>query len=107
MRLLRSMIFAASILTAAAGVAATTGPIAVEPAATKFSIGKLTAFALHDADFAAANDGSVFAVDGTTDELAKVLKAAGAPPDAIALRTTSSFSTRDWALKRTVCSCRA
>jgi glyoxylase-like metal-dependent hydrolase (beta-lactamase superfamily II) len=85
MRLLRSMIFAASILTAAAGVAATTGPIAVEPAATKFSIGKLTAFALHDADFAAANDGSVFAVDGTTDELAKVLKAAGAPPDAIAL----------------------
>jgi glyoxylase-like metal-dependent hydrolase (beta-lactamase superfamily II) len=85
MRLLRSMILAASILTAAAGVAATTGPIAVEPAATKFSIGKLTAFALHDADFAAANDGSVFAVDGTTDEVAKVLKAAGAPSDVISL----------------------
>jgi glyoxylase-like metal-dependent hydrolase (beta-lactamase superfamily II) len=85
MRLLRSMILAASILTAAAGVAATTGPIAAPPAATKFSIGKLTAFALHDADFAAANDGSVFAVDGTTDEVAKVLKAAGAPPDVIPL----------------------
>jgi glyoxylase-like metal-dependent hydrolase (beta-lactamase superfamily II) len=85
MRLLRSVILAASILTAAAGVAATTGPIATPPAATKFSIGKLTAFALHDADFAAANDGSVFAVDGTTDEVAKVLKAAGMPPDVIPL----------------------
>jgi len=79
------MILAASVLTAAAGVAATTGPIAAPPAATKFKIGTLTAFALHDADFAAANDGSVFAVDGTTDDVAKVLKAAGAPPDAIAL----------------------
>jgi glyoxylase-like metal-dependent hydrolase (beta-lactamase superfamily II) len=85
MRLLRSVILAASILTAAAGVAATTGPIATPPAATKFSIGKLTAFALHDADFAAANDGSVFAVDGTTDEVAKVLKTAGMPPDVIPL----------------------
>jgi glyoxylase-like metal-dependent hydrolase (beta-lactamase superfamily II) len=79
------MILAAGILTAAAGAAAATGPIAVEPAATKFNIGKLTAFALHDADFAAANDGSVFAADGTTDEVAKVLKAAGAPPDVIVL----------------------
>jgi glyoxylase-like metal-dependent hydrolase (beta-lactamase superfamily II) len=85
MRLLRSMILAASIVTAAAGVAATTGPIATEPAATKFNIGKLTAYALHDADFAAANDGSVFAVDGTTEDVAKVLKAAGAPSDVIAL----------------------
>jgi glyoxylase-like metal-dependent hydrolase (beta-lactamase superfamily II) len=79
------MILAASILTAAAGVAATTGPIAVEPAATKFNIGKLTAFALHDADIAVANDGSVFGVDGSTDDVAKVLKAAGAPPDVITL----------------------
>jgi glyoxylase-like metal-dependent hydrolase (beta-lactamase superfamily II) len=79
------MILAASILTAAAGVAATTGPIATEPAATKFNIGKLTAYALHDADFAAANDGSVFAVGGTTEDVAKVLKAAGAPSDVIAL----------------------
>ena len=85
MRLLRSMILAASILTAAAGVAATTGPIATEPAATKFNIGKLTAYALHDADFAAANDGSVFAPDGTTADVAKVLKAAGAQSDVIAL----------------------
>jgi glyoxylase-like metal-dependent hydrolase (beta-lactamase superfamily II) len=66
-------------------VAATTGPIAVEPAATKFNIGKLTAFALHDADIAVANDGSVFGVDGSTDDVAKVLKAAGAPPDVITL----------------------
>ena len=85
MRLSRSMILAASILSAAAGVAATTGPVAVQPAATRFNIGKLTAFSLHDADFVAANDGSVFAADGTTDEVAKVLKAAGAPPDGIAL----------------------
>jgi glyoxylase-like metal-dependent hydrolase (beta-lactamase superfamily II) len=79
------MILAAGLLTAAAAVAATTGPVAVEPGATKFNIGKLTAFALHDADFAAANDGSVFAVGGTTDEVAKILKAAGAPPDVITL----------------------
>jgi glyoxylase-like metal-dependent hydrolase (beta-lactamase superfamily II) len=79
------MILAAGILTAVAGVAATTGPIAVEPAATKFNIGKLTAFALHDADFAAANDGSVFGVDGKTEEVTKVLKAAGASPDVVAL----------------------
>jgi glyoxylase-like metal-dependent hydrolase (beta-lactamase superfamily II) len=85
MRLLRSMILAASILTAAAAVAATTGPIAVAPAATRFNIGKLTAFALHDADFAAANDGSVFAADGKTEEVTKLLKAAGAAPDAIPL----------------------
>jgi glyoxylase-like metal-dependent hydrolase (beta-lactamase superfamily II) len=79
------MILAAGVLTAVAGVAATTGPIAADPAATKFNIGKLTAYALHDANFVAANDGSVFAADGTTDEVAKVLKAAGAPSDAIAL----------------------
>jgi glyoxylase-like metal-dependent hydrolase (beta-lactamase superfamily II) len=85
MKLLRSMILAAGLLTAAVAVAATTGPVAVEPAATKFNIGKLTAFALHDADFVAANDGSVFAVGGSTDEVAKVLKAAGAPPDAVPL----------------------
>ena len=85
MRLLKSMILAAGILTAAAGAAAATGPIAVEPAATKFNIGKLTAFALHDADFGVANDGSVFGVDGATDEVTKVLKAAGAPPDVISL----------------------
>jgi glyoxylase-like metal-dependent hydrolase (beta-lactamase superfamily II) len=85
MKLLRPVILAASILTAAAGVAATTGPIAVEPAATKFNIGKLTAFALHDADIAVANDGSVFGVDGSTDDVAKVLRAAGAPPDVITL----------------------
>src|ERR1700730_806843 len=87
---LRSMILAASVLSAAAGVAAAaTGPIAVEPAATKFNIGKLTAFALHDADFAVANDGSVFAADGTTDEVGKVWKAAGAPPEAITLSVTA------------------
>jgi glyoxylase-like metal-dependent hydrolase (beta-lactamase superfamily II) len=85
MRLSRSLIFAATMLTAAAVVAAATGPVAVEPAATKFNIGRLTAFALHDADFVAANDGSVFAVDGTPDDVAKVLKAAGAPPDGITL----------------------
>ena len=75
---------AAGIVTAA-GVAAATGPIAAPPAATKFNIGKLTAFALHDSDFAVDNDGSVFAIDGTTDEVAKLLKAAGAPPDVIRL----------------------
>jgi glyoxylase-like metal-dependent hydrolase (beta-lactamase superfamily II) len=78
------MMLAAGIVTAA-GVAAATGPIAAPPAATKFNIGKLTAFALHDADFAVDNDGSVFGIDGTTDEVAKLLKAAGAPPDVILL----------------------
>ena len=72
MRLSRSIILAASILSAAAGVAATTGPIPVEPAAAKFNIGKLSAFALRDAGYVIANDGSVFALDGTPDEAAKV-----------------------------------
>jgi glyoxylase-like metal-dependent hydrolase (beta-lactamase superfamily II) len=61
----------------------------VAPAATKFNIGKLSAFALHDADFVAANDGSVFGADGTTDEVGKVLKAAGAPPEGITLSVTA------------------
>src|SRR6266566_4018750 len=85
MRLLGSMLFAASILTAAAGVAAAAGPVAADPAATKFNIGTLTAFSLRDAGYAIANDGSVFALDGTTDEVAKILKAAGAPPDVVTL----------------------
>ena len=85
MQLLKSLMLATSMLTAAAGVAATTGPIAVKPAATQFQIGKLTAFALHDADLVVANDGSVFGVGGTTDEVGKVLKAAGAPTDVITL----------------------
>jgi hypothetical protein len=42
--LLKSMILAAGILTTAAGAAGQPA-IAVEPAATKFNIGKLTAFA--------------------------------------------------------------
>ena len=85
MKLLRLMILAASMLTAAAAVAETARPFAVPPAATKLNIGKLTAFALHDAGIAVANDGSVFGVDGSTDDVAKVLKAAGAPPDVITL----------------------
>jgi glyoxylase-like metal-dependent hydrolase (beta-lactamase superfamily II) len=85
MRLSRSIILAASILSAAAGAAATTGPIPVEPAAAKFNIGKLSAFALRDAGYVIANDGSVFALDGTPDEAAKVLKAAGAPSEVVNL----------------------
>ena len=84
MRMLGSVLFVASILTAATGMAAT-GPFAVDPAATKFNIGKLTAFSLRDAGYAIPNDGSVFALDGTTDEVAKILKAAGAPPDVVTL----------------------
>lgn len=85
MGLFRSMFLAATVVTAAAATAATTGPVTVAPEATKFNIGRLTAFVLHDAGFVAPNDGSVFAADGTPDDVAKVLKAAGAPPDGIAL----------------------
>jgi glyoxylase-like metal-dependent hydrolase (beta-lactamase superfamily II) len=89
MRKFGSMILAASLLSGAAGVAATTGPVAVKPDATRFHIGKLPAFSLHDAGFVAANDGSVFAAGESTDDVAKVLKAAGAPADAIALSVSA------------------
>lgn len=87
------MIAAASLLTASLSMAAP-GPVAVEPAATAFKIGALEAVALHDANFVAANDGSVFGVDATTDEVAGVLKAAGAPTDSIAL-SVSALLVRD------------
>ena len=62
---------------------AQTGPTAAPPAAAPFKIGALRAWSLHDAQFAAANDGSTFGVGEPTAAVAEVLKKAGAPTDRI------------------------
>ncbi len=64
---------------------AANGPVAVEPAATPFTIGTYKAFVLRDAQFVTANDGMLYGADASTDEVGKVLKAAGAPTDSITL----------------------
>lgn len=72
-------------LLAAGCAGAQTGPIAAPPAATPFRIGALTAWSLHDAQFAASNDGKTFGVGEPTSAVADVLKKAGAPTDRIIL----------------------
>jgi len=85
------LIVATTILAGSFAGAVTTGPVDVPPAATSFTIGTLKVIALHDADFLAANDGSVFGVDATTDDVGKLLKGAGSPADAIPLSVNALF----------------
>lgn len=91
---LRFPLFAAASLLTVAIAHAAPGPAAVEPAAVKFKIGALELVALHDANYVAANDGSVFGVDASTDQVAAVLKAAGAATDSIVL-SVSALLVRD------------
>jgi glyoxylase-like metal-dependent hydrolase (beta-lactamase superfamily II) len=76
-------LLAALALLAAGCAVAQTGPMAAPPAATPFKIGTLSAWSLHDAQFAAANDGSTFGVGEPPAAVAEVLKKAGAPTDRI------------------------
>jgi glyoxylase-like metal-dependent hydrolase (beta-lactamase superfamily II) len=89
MKRLISILLIATALTAAKFAAAAAGPVAVEPAATPFQIGALHAFALADAKFLAANDGSLFGAEAGPDEVGKILQAAGAPADTISLSVTA------------------
>jgi len=88
MKRLTSILLIATAL-GAARLAAAAGPVPVEPAATPFQIGALQAFALADAKFVGANDGSVFGAAVGPAEVGKVLQAAGAPADSISLSVTA------------------
>ncbi len=58
---------------------------AQQPDAKSFKLGKFDIVALHDAQFVKPNDGKTFGVDHSPAEVGDVLKAAGAPTDAITL----------------------
>src|SRR6201989_2195344 len=59
--------------------------MAQQPEATSLKLGKLDSVALHDAQFIKPNDGKAFGLDHSPAEVSDVLKAAGAPTDAITL----------------------
>lgn len=74
------------VVTLAAGCArGQTGPIAAPPDAAPFKIGALRAWSLHDGQFVAANNGSLFGLGEPTAAVSAVLAKAGAPTDRIAL----------------------
>ena len=58
---------------------------AQQPDAKSFKLGKFDIIALHDAQFVKPNDGKTFGIDHSPAEVGDVLKAAGAPTDAITL----------------------
>jgi glyoxylase-like metal-dependent hydrolase (beta-lactamase superfamily II) len=78
---------AAAVLASTASLAASAaGPGPATPAATFFSVGKLSLVSLADARFVLPNDGKVFGLDaGGADKVAEVLRAAHAPTDDITL----------------------
>ena len=73
------------LLSASVSGAALAKPQMVEPAAQAFKVGEMQIFALRDANNVLDNDGQVFGAEVGPDAVAKVLKAAGAPTDMIAL----------------------
>lgn len=78
------------LLLIAAALSATTaiaqpGPVASQPEARSFMLGSLKLTALHDANFAAPNDGKTFGVDVGPAVVAKTLTDNGQPADAIAV----------------------
>lgn len=81
----------AIVLAALLGLGAATGAradprfVPVTPEARSFHIGALTLTALHDEQIVIPNDGKTFAPGMSTREVAKVLRAAGAPTDEITL----------------------
>jgi glyoxylase-like metal-dependent hydrolase (beta-lactamase superfamily II) len=60
-------------------------PVSVSRSVRSFSIGELTAYALHDGDLDMPNDNKVFGVGRTPEEVAAVLAAAGQPTDKLHL----------------------
>lgn len=89
---MRRLVLAALALAAApaaapiaAPAAAQVGPVAVQPQAVDFKLGSLKLTALRDFARNAPNDAKIFGVDAGAAEVAKVLTAAGAPGDQIAL----------------------
>ena len=74
-----------ALALASACHAAAPGPVAVKPEARAIPLGSLRLTSLHDAGFIAANDGKTFGLDAGPDAVARVLKAAGLPGDAVPL----------------------
>lgn len=72
-------------LTALLAGTAFAKPVAVAPAATPFTVGTLRLVALRDMINSVPNDGSVFGKAEGPAAVADVLRAAGAPTDALAL----------------------
>ncbi len=70
-------------LLAGGSAVAQVGPMAAPPAAAPFKIGTLSAWSLHDGQFAAPNDGKTFGVGQPPAAVAEVLRKAGAPTDRI------------------------
>lgn len=56
-----------------------------DPGFKPFKVGSLDVVVLHDAQFVRPNDGKVFGVGHSPDEVGQVLKAAGAPTDTVTL----------------------
>ena len=83
MSLARAAVAAAVGLTLAGGALAQPGP--APGAAESFKVGRVQVTALQDAGFTLANDGKVFGLNATPEEVGKVLAAAGAPTDKISL----------------------
>jgi glyoxylase-like metal-dependent hydrolase (beta-lactamase superfamily II) len=65
--------------------AALAQPAPVEGAAQSFTLGAIQITPLRDAVFVLPNDGKVFGLNATPEEVGKVLSAAGAPSDKISL----------------------
>lgn len=56
-----------------------------QPDSKSFKVGSLDVVALHDAQFVRPNDNKIFGVGHTPEEVADLLKAAGAPTDTVTL----------------------
>ncbi|OWW04460.1 MBL fold metallo-hydrolase [Rhizobium sp. R72] len=56
-----------------------------QPDSKSFKLGSFDIVALHDAQFVRPNDNTIFGVDRSAEEVADVLRAAGAPTDTITL----------------------
>lgn len=72
-------------LLAATAAAPPPGPVATTPEARSLMLGKLKLTALHDANFAAPNDGKTFGVDAGPAAVAKLLGDNGLPGDRISV----------------------
>lgn len=59
--------------------------VSVAPAARPVHVGAIDLTSLHDSQIVVANDGKTFGIGVSTRAVAKVLRAAGAPPDRITL----------------------
>ena len=81
----RLLSIATLVAAMASSGAASAKPRDVAPAAQPFSLGAWTIVALRDADNVLPNDGKVFGASVKPDDVARVLKAAGAPTDEITL----------------------